>query len=108
MTKLIPFVVLAVATVGCAEDNIAWPTGSDSMVLSSVSNVEISAADTENLLLLEACLDLEVRLMEARIDSLIASVQIGLGIFDAEMREEQITKIGKESRDALQNCLERR
>ena len=109
MTKFIPFVVLAVVTAGCASDNVTLPTTGDSMVLSSVSNVEISAADMEKLLFLEACLELEMRFMEKKVEHLLDTrSNLRARLLDDAEREEIIDRIGKESRDALQICLERR
>ena len=110
MTKLIPFVVLAVVTVGCASDNVTLPTTGDSMVLSSVSNVEISASDMEKLLLLEACLDFEVRLMEKKLEVLISSLHIYTtpGEVIVDSIEGHIDRIGKEQRNAVYRCVEKR
>ena len=109
MTRLILIIVLAVVTVGCTSERVTLPTASDSMVLLSVSNVEISATDLERLLFLEACLEMETLFMEKKMEHLLDGRSSYFGrAGNREEREEIIDRIGKESRDALQSCLERR
>ena len=76
MTRLILIIVLAVVTVGCTSERVTLPTASDSMVLLSVSNVEISATDLERLLFLEACLEMETLFMEKKLDHLLVPGQV--------------------------------
>ena len=90
MTKLIPMIVVAVVITSCASDQVMPPT-------------------TESTLLLEACLDLELLLMDRKVENvLLLSDRDLLGFTPADRtdRKEEIDRIGDNHRDALYKCTE--